>query len=85
MPCRGSHPAATPVAKSLFERRRFRNQAILRGGSSPVSLSSIYKTGSGLENASVNFAQSQQAILVGISVPKMTCQDATQARNTRKH
>ena len=63
----------------------FPNQTIPRVGSNPVSLSNIYKAGSGRENAFGNFAESQQAILGGVAVPKMTCQDPTQARNTRKH
>jgi hypothetical protein len=58
---------------------------MLRGGSSPVTLGNIYKAGSGRKNAFLNFAQSQQAILVSVSVPDMTCQDTTQARNARKH
>jgi hypothetical protein len=37
------------------------------------------------ENALINCAHSRQAVLVCVVVPKMTCQDATQARNARQH
>ncbi len=37
------------------------------------------------ENALINCAHPRQAVLVGVVVPKMTCQDATQARNARQH
>src|SRR5262249_49332542 len=59
---------AVSSAKSLFESRRLPNRVTAaRGG---------YKAGSVRKNAFVNSANSQQAVLLGEAVPKMTYEDA---------
>jgi hypothetical protein len=71
-PPKSAQPSGGPVLpKSLLECWHLLREAVLLVGSSPISLSNVYKADLDRE-ALINGAHSRQVVLIGVEVPEMT-------------